>query len=94
MGPKINFYKKLEIQTLQKAYNRLYGFLKESERLGERGEFSILNVTGANFLGKSTSRLQFNRSIISNRTLGMDSINDGNNILDALNDEKRQMDPK
>lgn len=45
MGSKINFYKKLEIPTLQKAYNKLYFFLKESERLGERGEFSILNTT-------------------------------------------------
>lgn len=35
-----------------------------------------------------------NRSIISNRTLGMESMNEGNNILDELNDEKRKMDPK
>lgn len=94
MGPKINFYKKLEIQTLQKAYNRLFMFLKENDRLGERGEFSILNTTGANFLGKSQSKLFMNRSIISNRTLGMESMNEGNNILDELNDEKRKMDPK
>lgn len=94
MGPKINFYKKLEIPTLQKAYNRLFSFLKENDRLGDRGEFSILNTTGANFMGKSQSRLMMNRSIISNRTLGMESMNEGNNILDELNDEKRKMDPR
>lgn len=94
MGPKINFYKKLEIPTLQKAYNKLFSFLKENERLGERGEYSVLNTTGANFLGKSQSRLFMNRSIISNRTLGMESMNEGNNILDELNDEKRKLDPK
>lgn len=45
MGPKINFYKKLEVPTMQKAYNRLFNFLRENDRLGERGEFSILNTT-------------------------------------------------
>lgn len=94
MGPKINFYKKLEIPTLQKAYNKLFSFLKDYDRLGERGEYSMLNTTGANFLGKSQSRLQMNRSIISNRTFGQESMNEGNNILDELNEEKRKMDPK
>lgn len=45
MNSKVNFYKKLEIPTMQKAYNRLFSFLKENDRLGERGEFSILNTT-------------------------------------------------
>ena len=94
MGSKINFYKKLEVPTMQKAYNRLYNFLKESERLGERGEFSILNTTQGNFLGKSSSKLMLNRSVVSNRTMGMESMNEGNNILDELYEEKKKLDPK
>jgi len=94
MGPKINFYKKLEIPTLQKAYNRLFSFLKENDRLGERGEFSILNTTGANFLGKSHSKLLLNRSIMSNSKLGLESMNEGNNILDELDEEKKKLDPR
>lgn len=94
MGPKINFYKKLEIPTLQKAYNRLFNFLRENDRLGERGEFSILNTTGANFLGNSNSWLLLNKSLMSNRNLGLESMNEGNNILDELYEEKKRLDPR
>ena len=69
-------------------------FLKENERLGERGEFSILNTTGANFLGKSHSKLLLNRSIMSNSKFGLESMNEGNNILDELDEEKKKLDPR
>lgn len=35
-----------------------------------------------------------NRSAISNRTNAMDSMNEGNNILDELYDEKKKLDPR
>lgn len=79
---------------MQKAYNRLFSFLRENERLGDRGEFSILNTTQGNFLGKSSSRLMLNRSVISNWTNAMESMNEGNNILDELYEEKKKLDPK
>lgn len=67
--------------------------MRESDRLGERGEFSILNTTGANFLGGG-GRSMLNRSVMSNRTLGLESMNEGNNILDELEDEKKRLDPR
>lgn len=44
-------------------------------------------------MGKSQSHL-FNRSMYSNRGQNFESINEGNNFLDELNDEKRKLDPK
>lgn len=35
-----------------------------------------------------------NRSVMSNRTLGLESMNEGNNILDELEDEKKKLDPR
>lgn len=35
-----------------------------------------------------------NRSVVSNRTLPMESMNEGNNILDELYEEKKRLDPK
>lgn len=45
MTDKLNFYKKLEIPQLQDAYNRLINFLRQNDRLAEKGEFSMLNVS-------------------------------------------------
>ena len=51
MGQKINFYKKLEVNALQGAYNRLHNYImRNNEALAEKGEFSILNSTHANLL--------------------------------------------
>lgn len=91
ISSKVNFYKKLEIPILQNAYNRLHGFLEENERLADRGEFSILNTTGVNLLAQSSSRLLLNKSVFSNRTLLMESMNEGINILEELNNEKNKL---
>lgn len=43
MEIKVNFYKKMEIPTLQKAYNRILYNLREGKNALEKGEFSMLN---------------------------------------------------
>ena len=64
--------------------------LRNNEALAEKGEFSILNSTHANLLNQSSSRMLLNKSVFSNRTLVMESMNEGNNILDELNCEKNK----
>ena len=89
MQEKINFYKKIETQTIKDAYSRLASFLKQNNQLAERGEFSILNVTNQGL--NTVSRFSFNnRSMFSNRTNQFESVNEdfNMNILDELNVEK------
>ena len=89
MQEKINFYKKIEIQTIKDAYSRLASFLKQNNQLAERGEFSILNATNQGI--NTVSRFSFNnRSMFSNRTNQYESVHDdfNMNILDELNTEK------
>ncbi len=43
MAVKVNFYKKLEIGMLQKAYNKILLSIKEGKSTTDRGEFSMLN---------------------------------------------------
>lgn len=62
--------------------------MRNNEALAEKGEFSILNSTHANLLNMSSSKMLLNKSVFSNRTLVMESMNEGNNILDELNNEK------
>lgn len=92
MAEKLNFYKKLEIPVLQEVYGRISRTLKAGERLAEKGEFSVLNTSQANFVNKSV--LSTNKSVISNRNDKNESMqNDGYmmNILDELNNDGANM---
>ena len=84
MNEKLGFYKKMEVPLLQDAYNRISNFLRQTDRLADRGEFSILNASQANFFNKS--RVSVNRSVFSNKNHSMqDDVQ--LNILDELNNE-------
>jgi hypothetical protein len=86
MNDKLGFYKKLEIPLLQDAYLRLSNFLRQNDRLADRGEFSILNTSQANFFNKS--RVSMNRSVFSNKNQSMqDDLGYNMNILDELNND-------
>jgi len=86
MNEKLGFYKKLEIPLLQDAYLRLSNFLRQNDRLADRGEFSILNTSQANFFNKS--RVSMNRSVFSNKNQSMqDDLGYNMNILDELNND-------
>ena len=85
MNDKLNFYKKLEIPVLQDAYNRISRALKMGEKLAEKGEFSILNVSQANFVNKSV--LSTNKSVLSNKNESMHMEGYTLNILDELNND-------
>lgn len=92
MSDKLNFYRKLEIPVLQDAYGRILKRLREGERLAERGEFSMLNLSQANFVNKSV--VSTNKSVISNKNESMHA--DGNmiNILDELNNDNGLVNPR
>ena len=87
MNEKVNFYKKIDLNTIKDAYARISIFLKENQQLAERGEFSVLNASNNNINTKSRFSL---RSVMSNRTSRVESINDefNTNILDELNVER------
>lgn len=61
MELKLNFYKKLEIQMLQKAYNKILYNLRESKSALDKGEFSMLNNSAMNI---SQSKVMPNKSNI------------------------------
>lgn len=92
MSDKLNFYRKLEIPVLQDAYNRIVKRLREGERLAERGEFSMLNLSQANFVNKSV--VSTNKSIISNKNESMHADANVINILDELNNDNVLVNPK
>jgi hypothetical protein len=86
MNEKLNFYKKLEVPLLQDAYTRLSNFLRQNDKLADRGEFSILNTSQANFFNKS--RVSMNRSVFSNKNQSMqEELGYNMNILDELNND-------
>lgn len=85
MNDKLNFYKKLEIPVLQDAYNRISRALKMGEKLAEKGEFSILNISQANFVNKSV--MSTNKSVVSLKNDSMQMEAYPLNILDELNNE-------
>lgn len=87
INEKVNFYKKLDLNTIKDAYGRISSFLKENNTLAERGEFSMLNVTGNNAHTKSRFSV---RSVFSNRTNQFESVNEDfhHNILDELNADR------
>lgn len=85
MNEKLNFYKKLEIPVLQDAFGRISKALKMGEKLAEKGEFSMLNVSQANFINKSV--ISTNRSMLSNKNESMHMDPYTTNILDELNNE-------
>ena len=90
MNEKINFYKKIDLNTINDAYGRISSFLRENQQLAERGEFSVLNATH----NQINTRSRFSvRSVFSNRTNQYESVNDdfNPNILDELNTERGSM---
>ena len=94
MNEKLNFLKKLEIPILQKAFNRISESLKAGDKLGMKGEFSILNAT--------TSKVPINASSLSNQTNKSNMQNKNEslqleypmNILDELNNENALINAK
>lgn len=94
MNEKLNFLKKLEIPILQKAFNRISESLKAGDKLGMKGEFSILNAT--------TSKVPINASTLSNQTNKSNLQNKNEslqleypmNILDELNNENALINAK
>lgn len=91
ISDKVNFYKKIDLNTIKDAYGRISSHLKENNTLAERGEFSMLNATGNNVNTKSRFSV---RSVFSNRTNQFESaIDDFNhNILDELNADRVNVD--
>ena len=84
MNEKLNFYKKLEFPTLQKAYNRILEALKPSETLADKGEFSILDRSEINIMNQSV--LSKNTSVNSTKNKSMEFGNYTVNILDELSE--------
>ena len=83
IADKVHFYKKLELPLLQDAYNRIFDFLKNSEALAERGEYSMLNTTSANLQNTSLTHRSQSKILQSSRLIEADEYNI--NILDELN---------
>jgi hypothetical protein len=88
MADKLNFYKKLEIPVLQEAYGRISKAIRSGEKLAERGEFSMLNTSQANFVNKSV--VSTNKSVLSNKNESMQM----ENILDELNNDAAMVNAK
>ena len=94
MNEKLNFLKKLEIPILQKAFNRISESLKSGDKLGMKGEFSILNATSSKVVQVNASTLsnQTNKSNLQNKNESL-QLEYPMNILDELNYDKKETVP-
>ena len=93
MSDKLNFFKKLEIPALQDAFNRISNILKNGEKLAQKGEFSILDITNRGNINASIISAQTNRSNAQNRNESL-QLEYPINILDELSNDNGMVNVK